>query len=76
MRIPNIVLRHLEGADIYADSDYSKNSLPIQQRALEDAEFLIALQFDGYEDFSAKAKRDCIQFAKLARIDLGTRGSK
>ena len=51
VKIPEAVLEMLSGSEIVAHPTYIKNTPDIQARAREDAQYLIDINFDGYEDY-------------------------
>ena len=65
-KIPKVVIEHMEGAEIYPESNFASNQPNVRARAIEDAEFLLDINFDGYEDYRrehARVKR----FVELAK---------
>lgn len=70
IRITEVLLDHLAGAEIYPQSIYfSHNPIEIRDHAIEDAEFILAINFDGYEDYpqpiTVNAVRSFTQKAKI-----------
>lgn len=49
--IPKVVLDHLGGSEIYACTYFRQNPESIRIRAIEDAKYLLAINFSGYEDY-------------------------
>lgn len=65
--IPKVVLDHMAGVEIYPDSYFYRNSAEVQARAIEDAQFLIDINMDGYEDYGKRGKTACKNFLDRTR---------
>lgn len=49
--IPKVVLDHMGGSELYPEVIFMRNPQEIRDRAVEDAEYLLAVNFSGYEDY-------------------------